>query len=388
MFTPADHSPSTPNPGNGRKILVVGGGIAGLTTANALAGGGHTVRVVELEPTWPTVGWGLSLTGPALRALDRLGLADQCVAAGFRVDSVHNCDRDSALLVDQPMPKLLGPDRAAQAGIRRPVLREILRERAASAGVELRSGLTVAALDEGPGRVRVALTDGSSDDYDLVVGADGVRSALRTTIGVPAAPRYTGQMVWRARVRRPGWADVITTVAHNGVNAGLIPISSDEAYVFHTENTAEPTPLPDDRLADLMRQRLATFRGRFAEVVAAIVDPAQVVRRPVHVVMAEAPWHRGRVVLIGDAVHAPSPQLISGAALAIEDAVLLAEVLGPSFADEDLPTLLDKFAARRYARCAAVVDASLRMSAEERAGRHAEAHGVQGEAFRALAAPA
>ena len=380
----AQSASSAPESRRAREILVVGGGIAGLTVAGALAGNGHHVRVVELEPAWPTVGWGLSLTGPALRALDTLGLADRCIAEGFGVNEVHNCGRDTELLAVQPMPRLLGPERVAQAGIPRPALREILRQRAVDVGVELRSGVTVEELhDDG----RTTFTDGETRSYDLVIGADGVRSAVRALIGLDVTPRYTGQLVWRARVPRPAWGDGLITVADNGANAGMIPIAPDEAYVFHTENTPDVSPVPDERLADLLRERLSNFTGRFAELVAAIVDPAQVVRRPVHVLMADAPWHRGRTVLIGDAVHTPSPQLISGAAIAIEDAVLLAETLGTGYDDDDLPALLDKFAARRYGRCAAVVDASIRMSELERAGRHPEAHGVQGQAFRALAAP-
>ena len=210
------------------------------------------------------------------------------------------------------MPKLLGPDRFAQAGIRRPVLREILRTRAAAAGVELRSGLTVTALDDVPGGVAATFTDRTTGEYDLVVGADGVRSGTRVLIGVEATPEYTGQMVWRARVKRPEWGTVLVTVADSGVSAGMIPIGEDEAYVFHIENTPDPRPVPDDQLADLLRGRLVGFGGRFADVISTIVDPVAVVRRPVHVLMVEPPWRRGAVVLIGDAIHAPSPQMISG----------------------------------------------------------------------------
>jgi 2-polyprenyl-6-methoxyphenol hydroxylase-like FAD-dependent oxidoreductase len=373
-----------------RSVLVVGGGIAGLTVANAFADTGHLVDVVEVEPTWPAIGWGLSLTGPALRALDRLGVADECIAAGYAINQVYNCGPDSEPFSVQTMPKLIGDDRAAQAGIPRPVLREILRTRAAAKGVNLRSGLTVETLTEQADGVVVELTDGTGGRYDLVIGADGVGSATRSAIGLPATPQYNGQMVWRARVPRPDWGDILNTFAGEGNHAGMIPITQQEAYIFHTENAAEPYSIPREELADRMRARLSGFTGRFADLCAKIVDPDLVVRRPVQVLMAEPPWHRGHVVLIGDAAHTPSPQMISGAALAIEDALVLADLIGPAdgeYPKGGLPGLLDQFAARRYDRCALVVSASIQMSELEREGRHPEAHQVQGRTFGALAAP-
>ena len=375
-----------------RKILVVGGGIGGLTLAIALTGGGHHVEIAEIDPEWPTVGWGLSLTGPALRALAPLGLAEACTAAGYGITQVDNNNSQSEPFNTINPPRLAGPGLPSQAGIARPALHQVLRDRVDRLGTVVRQGLSVEALTETEAGVVVRFTDGTEGSYDLVVGADGVRSAVRSLIGSDATPRYTGQMVWRALVERPEWATGINTYAGVPHNAGMIPISDKQAYVFMTENSETITLVPDELLADQMRAHLSGFTGRFADVCAGIVDPTSVVRRPVHVLLADAPWHRGRTVLIGDAVHSPSPQMISGAALAIEDAVVLAELLGPADADTDwspsaLDALLTAFVARRHARCELVVNASVRMSELDREGRFQEAHGVQGACFGALAAP-
>jgi 2-polyprenyl-6-methoxyphenol hydroxylase-like FAD-dependent oxidoreductase len=376
-----------------RSILVVGGGIAGLTVANALAEAGHVVEVVEIDPNWPTVGWGLTLTGPALRALEPLGLADECIAAGFGSTDVCNCIENSQQVATVTPPRLLGPERPAQAGIARPVLREILRTHAEKRGVTLRSGVTVSTMvddPQDPTGVQIQFDDGSFGSFDLVVGADGIRSATRSMIGIEATPGYTGQMVWRARVPRPEWALATNTFAGKTNSCGLIPIGADSAYIFHTENTDDTQPVPHDELADRFRARLANFTGRIADVLAGVTNPDDVVRRPVHVLLADQPWHRGRTVLIGDAAHAPSPQMISGAALAIEDALVLTEVLGTAengYADDDLQGILAGYAARRYNRCAAVIEASLKMAGIERSDNPMEAHKVQGMAFAAMAAP-
>lgn len=373
-------------------VLVVGGGIGGLTLAAALAGNGIPVDVVEVDPDWPTVGWGLSLTGPALRALATLGLADACIAAGFGFAEVFNCDAAGRPFRVEPLPRLAGPGRPAQVGIGRPALHRVLRERAEELGARTRCGVTVDTLDDDGTRVAVRFTDGTEGGYDLVVGADGVRSTLRGMLGIDITPRYTGQVIWRARVDRPAWHTALHTYSGPEHVAGIMPIGPAQAYVFLAEHAEVPAVLPPEELAGRMRALCAEFNGDFAAVCATITDPADIVRRPVHVLLADAPWHRGRVMLIGDAVHSPSPQLVSGAALAIEDAAvlggLLADAGGPAaLGSEQLDLLLTGFADRRHGRAALVVETSIRASEMELSGLTREAREVVGACFAALAAP-
>jgi 2-polyprenyl-6-methoxyphenol hydroxylase-like FAD-dependent oxidoreductase len=366
-----------------KNVLVVGGGIAGLTVALALGRRGHRAEVVEISPQWQALGWGLSLTGPTLRALDSLGLADECIAAGFGISEIGNCDSAGQLHSTIELPRLIGPGRPALAGMARPVLLDLLRRRAQQAGAALRLGVSVTAVQQQPAGVTVTFTSGATGRYDVLVGADGVRSAIRRLAGVTDQPRFTGQVVWRALVRRPVWATSLLTFAGTDGGAGLIPISADRAYVFLTENRAQPDELPEPRLAARMRELLAPFSGPIGAVRDAITDPASVVRRPVLALIVPRPWHRGNTVLIGDAVHSPSPQLVSGAALAVEDAVLLAGLLD----EGDVPAALAEFGDRRYDRCAFVVEQSVQIGVLERAGRHHEAHVLQDKCHATLAAP-
>ncbi|WP_329343454.1 FAD-dependent monooxygenase [Streptomyces sp. NBC_01352] len=367
------------------RILIVGGGIAGLAAAIALSRRGDDVEVAELNTDWSVAGWGLSLTGPALRALDSLGLADVCADHGFGISNVTNCDSAGETMTTIDMPRLLGPERPAQAGLSRAVLHRILREEAVAQGVVLRTGVTADRLDESGDTVDVLLSDGSRRSVDVVVGADGIRSRTRDLLGVPYELEYTGQMVWRAIVPRPAWATALYTFAGPVYTGGLIPISQTQAYAFLTEDGVPPDPLPDKQLADRMRELMADFTGRVVAVREAVTDPEAVVRRPVQTCLVDGPWHRGRTVLIGDAVHAPSPQLVSGAALAIEDAVILAEELHRG---DDTETALKAFGRRRLERSRLVVGISVRVSELVRDGHHTEAHQLQQQCHRALAEPA
>ncbi|WP_278195741.1 FAD-dependent monooxygenase [Streptomyces cylindrosporus] len=367
-----------------RQVLIVGGGIAGMTAAIALAGCGHTVDVVERNRDWSVTGWGLSLTGPSLRALQRLGLADACIDGGFGLTQISNCDSAGRTRNVIDLPLLLGPDMPALAGLSRGVLHEVLRDAALARGAVLHTGMSVAALEQAADGVTARLTDGSARHVDLVVGADGIRSTVRDMLGMPAEPAYTGQMVWRAIVPRPGWATTLHTFAGPVHNAGLIPISQDQAYAFVTENHADSGVLPQEELAERMRDLLNVFSGRVAEVAATIKDPELVVRRPVHAGVVDGPWHRGRTVLIGDAAHAPSPQMVSGAALAIEDSLVLAEELG---LHDDVETALEAFGRRRLERCRLVVETSVKVGELEREGRHAEAHKLQDRCHQVMAQP-
>ena len=184
--------------------------------------------------------------------------------------------------------------------------------------------MTVDAID---GR-RVAFSDGTSGDYDLVVGADGIGVAVEVAgFGDEIQPEWTGQVCWRVNVPRPADLHGIWMFVGTDGKAGLVPLAPDLAYVVRIE---EPPPggerVADDRLAVMMRERLAEFGGVIGEMRDEhIRDDADVVFRPVMAVFVERPWYRDRVVLIGDAAHATSPHVGQGAAMAIEDALVLAE---------------------------------------------------------------
>lgn len=368
-----------------RTAMIVGAGVAGLTAATALAGAGWQVEIAEVNPSRATSGWGLCLTGPALRALAELGLADDCLTEGYGMSVITHVDVDGEPMGQARLPRLIGARRPAMAGMARPVLHRILHTEAERRGVVVQQGRTVTAVDQEGELVRVQLSDGTVRQVALLVGADGIRSSTRSLLGLETSLDYHGQMVWRALVPRPQWATGIHQFAGKADTAGLVPISAGEAYVFVTENGVEQSVLPEAELVPRLRQILKAFPGRVAEIRPLVSVSESVVRRPVLTAFLEGAWNQGNGVVIGDAAHAPAPQMASGAALAIEDGLVLAEELGRH---ESVGAGLEAFVRRRRQRCRTLVETSVAIAGLEHAQRHREAYPLTDAGHRLMAEPA
>ncbi len=374
--------------GAANRVLVVGGGLSGTAAALSLRRAGMDVELLEREPVWQAMGTGITLMGPALRALQHLGVLEQCLREGGGTSEMSLFDVHGNLLEHLHLDGLLGPDLPAVGGMMRPALHRILAGAAVEAGVAVRTGVSVGSLQQRPDGVEVALTDGSSGTYDLVLGADGLRSQIRELVfGADAPqPQALGQMVWRAVLDRPPSVTGEGQYYGPGLKTGFTPMGPDRMYQFLVQPFAdEELPPPEDRPAR-MRELLAPFGGAVAEVREQITDPDKVDVRRLYWLLMPPPWYRGRVLLIGDAAHATTPQLAMGGAIALEDGIVLAELLA---AHDELDAALEGFMARRYDRCRMVVENSVQLSEWEKdAARHGEDAGrLQIESFVALAAP-
>lgn len=373
-----------------QRVLVVGGGIAGLVAAVALRRSGFAVDVVEVNPKWDVYGVGIIQQANALRALHAIGLADQCVAAGYPMAGARFLTSQGQVMFEVPQPALAGPQFPPANGITRPRLHAILQQAMGEAGANIRLGLTVARLEQTEVSVDVTFTDGSSAQYDLVIGADGLRSTVRRLVfGEGHQPTYAGQICWRCNV--PRFPEVETAWLFRGSkgNAGFIPMGPDLMYIFLTDTTpaGQPWPrVPQEQLAAAFRERLAEFGGPVAEVRDKhITDSAQVVLRPFEGFLMPPPWHRGRVVLVGDAAHSMTAHIAQGAAMAIEDAIVVAEELA---ARGSATEAFERYMERRYERCKAMVEISLQMSKWEQTGDpSADPGGATGRSFAIAAQP-
>ncbi len=335
-----------------------------MVLATALKKAGRHVELIELHPQWQVLGVGISVQGPALRALRSIGLLERCIHAGFGYSQVVNCDQNGSVQGIVELPRLNGPHYPSCVGMMRPSLHSVLAEALDEAGVAVRFGATVVSLRQSVDRVEAVFSDGSKASYDLVVGADGASSKVRELVFGPRhKPQYTGQAVWRAMVPRP--REVQARHAYYGPRhkAGFNPVSAEEMYIYLVQNVAGDPRLPEEQWPAVMRGLLADFRGRIGEVRERITDPKRIVYRPVGCMLLPAPWHAGRVALIGDAAHTAPPQLASGATIAIEDAIVLAEVLNSG---APLPQALDRFMARRFERCRLVVENSRQLGEWEK----------------------
>jgi 2-polyprenyl-6-methoxyphenol hydroxylase-like FAD-dependent oxidoreductase len=330
------------------RVLVVGGGIGGLSAAIALRSRGVDVDVVEINPKWDVYGVGIIQPANAVRALDSLGLAERAVEQGFAMKGSRFHDSQGNLLGEVPALDVLGPKYPPMNGITRPKLHALFQEAVKESGADVRLGVTVDRIgDDG----HVVFSEGREGDYDLVVGADGIHSRVRALVFPDApAPEYTGQIVWRYNVPRAEGLETLDMFVGSNGKAGFVPLSPELMYILYIEAVpAEDVKMPEGRLAEIFRERLAEFGGPVAEVRDGhITDPARVVVRPVESLLVEKPWHRGRVVLLGDSAHATSPHVGQGGAMAMEDALVLAEEVTNG---DDSEAALERYADRRYPRC-------------------------------------
>jgi 2-polyprenyl-6-methoxyphenol hydroxylase-like FAD-dependent oxidoreductase len=336
------------------RILVIGGGIGGLTAAIALRRQNFEVTVIERDPDWAVYGVGIIQQSNVVRAMAQLGLLDDYLSAGFGFDTVEVFAPTGQRVARIPSPKLT-EGYPANVGVGRRALHKVLGDRAIGAGAQIRLGVTALSLaDDGAG-VEARFSNGSSDRFDLVVGADGLLSETRRMIFPDARPpEFTGQSVWRYNFRRPPEVDSLQAYAGR-IGIGLVPLSHELMYMFVT--TPEPGNPRYEQvgLAERMRERLVGSPPAIQALAADITRDDEVVYRPLEWVFLTGAWHKGRIVLLGDAVHATTPHLGQGAGMAIEDAIVLAEELAAADTPE---TAFQAYRDRRFERCRYIVEAS------------------------------
>ncbi|MFH8224038.1 FAD-dependent monooxygenase [Streptomyces sp. NPDC018057] len=328
-------------------VLIHGGGIGGLTLATALARRGHTVEVVEARHELDALGVGIIQPSNALHAMDEIGVLDDCLRAGFEWEVLTIADPTGATLAEIPQPRM--GDTPPNNGIPRPALARVLGAAATAAGATIRFSATITELTDDGAGVDVTLSDGSSGRWDLVVGFDGIGSPLRSRLyGDRYTPQYTGFANWRVTVPRlPEVRGVVMGVAGQEAKALLTPITDELMYLGAVFAEAEDFRPDPERALEQLRERLAAFSGPVAQALASVTDPAGVVYSRISQVTVEEAWHVGRVVLAGDAAHASTPHLAQGAAMAVEDAVVLAHALD---AETDVPGALKAWEERRRPR--------------------------------------
>jgi 2-polyprenyl-6-methoxyphenol hydroxylase-like FAD-dependent oxidoreductase len=348
------------------KVLIVGGGIGGLSLASGLRNRGIGVDLVEVKDEWTVYGVGIIQQCNVIRAMAQLGLVDRFLDAGFAYEGMGLYTSAGELLQMLPGARAAGPEYPANLGISRLALHKVLCSTAEEKGTRIRLGVTVEHLEQDANGVDVLFTDGTRGRYDLVVGADGLFSKVRTLLfGNELKPRYTGQSVFRHNFPRPPEIDHLVVFYGKNHNAGLCPLSKDLMYMFVTSAEPGNPRMPEAQLAELMRERLAEFGGILGRLREQITDPKQVVYKPMEVIFVPAPWYRGRVVLMGDAAHATTPHLSQGAGMAVEDAVVLSELLAE---DAPVEALLSRFMQRRYERCKFIVESSIQVGDGEMRG--------------------
>lgn len=362
------------------RVLIIGAGVAGPVTAMALQEVGIDAAVFEAyPPTDPEVGSYLTLTANGLEALRAIDALDLAAAIGFPTRRNVLWNQDGRRLASLPLDSTLAGSVPAHT-LKRSRLARVLQDEAIRRGIPIEFGRRSAGAEVGPdGRVTARFEDGSTATGDLLVGADGVHSIVRRLID-PTAPdgRYVGLTNFG------GFA--LGAARAGGVASGVEP----EAWhmIFGRRAFFGYTPTPDGDVAwfanvprpkTTAEERVATgteeWQRRLADLFRADAGPATalieagrlgLVADNTHDLPHVPRWHRGPIVVIGDAAHAPSPSSGQGASMAIEDGIVLASAL------RDAPTIgaaLHAYERARRERVERIVAAGARSSSSKIPGR-------------------
>ncbi|MEU9348678.1 FAD-dependent oxidoreductase [Streptomyces sp. NPDC048278] len=348
-----------------RSVLVIGGGTSGNALTVLLRRAGIAVDLVEAGPDWKaSAGAGITLQGNALRVLREVGILDAVERDGYAADGVALLAPDGTVLHAHDELRTGGDDLPSHIGMQRPRLQQLLIDQVRDSGADVRLGTTATAFRQDDEGVEVTFSDGTDRRYDLVAGADGLGSTTRTMIGVTDIPEPTGMGIWRAPAPRP--AGVTRTEMIYGGRcfiAGYCPTSEDTVYTYLVERSRDRGSLDPDTYADEMRSLAEAYGGAWTELRSAFTDPKAVNYACFDRHLVEGPWHRGRIVLVGDSAHACPPTFAQGAAMSLEDAQVLAELLTglDGWDSVSLDRALTAYHARRLPRVRMVVDASVQL---------------------------
>ncbi len=370
-------------------VLVVGAGAAGAATAILLAREGVSVDLVDIKPDIGATGSGITLQGNALRVLSQLGVWEQVAERGYAFDTlgIRAPDPAGTLVAELDDARTGGPDLPATLGMYRPDLARILVEQAKACGAKVRFGTTFTELRQDADGVDVTFADGGTGHYDLLVGADGIRSWTRRQLGISLETRSTGMGIWRVFAPRPE-SVTRTDLVYGGPSyiAGYCPTGEDTLYAYLVERAQDRSALsPYEQLA-VMRELAEGYHGPWDDIRASLTDPDRVNYTWFETHVLDAPWNRGRAVLIGDAAHSCPPTLAQGAAQALEDASVLAELLVAADRIDD--ELWTRFHARRVERATTVVDASVQLGQWLLDGEQGDVPALMGRIAQLLSEPA
>lgn len=343
-----------------QSVLIVGAGIAGCAAAIALRQNGIHVKVIEKASRWEFNSSGIFVYGNGLKFFHDLGVLSEMLNNGFAIEDDQNLyfthQGEPIVNVQYPRPDI-EKTIPAILGIKRAEMHRVLKNRMdiLDIGVHLSTSIEELVNEPLNSSVKVLFTNGEWENFDLVIGADGLRSQVRTLIKGEMEPQYSGFGVWRSVHNRPALLTKKIMQMGIGKRLGILPISEDKLYIFGTISAPEKPWHEKDQWPVLMREAFEDFNGPARQFLNELNADSEVLYTAVEEIILPLPWHSGRVLLIGDAAHASTPFMGQGGAMAIMDGVILANMLKST---NPLEQILTEFGHQRYKMCKFVQDAS------------------------------
>ncbi len=329
-------------------VLVVGGGIAGVMLAILLERKGHAVTIIEQSKEWRPVGGGITLTLNGVKILKDLGLLNEIRSKANEIRNINIADQQGKILSSFNLDEY-SASYAPTFTILRSDLHQILIGQLQRCRIHLNTVFT-SIKNEGD-TVKVVWSDGVTRHYDLVAGCDGINSAVRKHLFTDAANEYSGYASWRflAHGVVAGDGHTITEMWGNGKRFGIVPLTGDTVHCFASVNTLKNNkPYSNIGLPEF-KELFESFGSVVSQLIGAVKTSADLMYNDLEDVSAAA-WHKGRVVLVGDAAHGMTPNMTQGASMAIEDACVLAgRLYGRDTIEEDIAAYYN---ARKVRVCA------------------------------------
>jgi 2-polyprenyl-6-methoxyphenol hydroxylase-like FAD-dependent oxidoreductase len=342
------------------KVIIIGAGIGGLTTAIALQKAGIDFEIFEAAPELKPVGAGIVMASNAMQVFQRLGIEKKMMEAGLEIVEAYGVDQNfkviSGLAVKEKVASRYG---IGSYAFHRGRLQQTLLNELGDKKIHL--GKRVQSVTQHEITATVAFQDGSSHEANLVIGADGIRSEVRKSIFGDLPLRYSGQTCWRGMAKFTLPPDLKLNSYEmwgnqKGLRFGFVPTADDEVYFFTTFFT-EPNGKDEPGQVKKKIQSIYSVFGKIPSQLIEATPEENIIRSDINDFVPIQQWWKGRIVLLGDAAHATTPNLGQGGCQAVEDAYVLAKCLKEQ---SSLEKALTMYQSIRYEKAVHVVNMSWR----------------------------
>lgn len=334
-------------------ILIIGAGIAGLTTAIALQQKGIDFLVMEAVPEINAVGAGISLAGNAMRVLKKLEVDQEIKQNGHLISSMIIQDQNGKFISIMDAEKLSKENGFENVAIHRGALHEVLLKKIDKN--KIITGKKAIGFEQREGGIRILFEDGTYSDASGAILADGIHSTIRKKLIPDSMPRYSGYTCWRG-IAENKWGiekKAFETWGSEG-RFGYVPIGNNQIYWFACKNAPARDPLMKAWTIQDLKKNFQSFANPIPSILENTPDE-ELIWSDIADLKPLRQFAFGRILLIGDAGHATTPNLGQGACMGMEDAITVADVLLES---NDVEVAFKRFEDKRIQRTRFIVNKS------------------------------